>query len=227
MILTPKLITALPKLFPSSQVAKYIPFLEEVFEFADIDTPLRAAMFLGQIGVECDMFTTFSENLHYTSATRLTEVWPSRFRLPRVSDLKEADVFKDGMRNATRFLRNPQKLANYVYASRNGNRDEASGDGYRFRGRGPKQITGAYNYVELTKDMQSILKTDFIKRPDDLLIPRNGLYAAGWFWKDKKLNRYADLNDNTHVTRIVNGGTLKLKERGQLKDKILTTLKAA
>lgn len=222
-----RLMITVTNLFPSSQIQKYMPFFREVFEYADITTPKRMAYFLGQIGIECQGFRVFGEDLFYTSPSRLIDVWPTRFRLPVQGELKTTDTFLDRKRNPHLYLRNPQKLANYVYSSRNGNRDEASGDGYRFRGRGPKQLTGASNYVEFTRALGAMLKTDFIKNPDALLLPRNGLYAAAWFWKTNNLNRYADLGDITNVSRIVNGGVRTVKERGILTDRALVSLMKA
>lgn len=212
MVDVSKLIAACAKLFPASKVGEFAPYWAEVFLYAGIDTPVRAAMFLGQVGVECNGFRTFVENLNY-SAPRLIQVWPNRFRMPEKGEDKNAEILPDSKRNALRYAYNSVKLASYVYGGRMGNRNEASLDGYRFRGRGPKQITGANNYVLFTKELGDFLNDDFIKNPDALLLPRIGLYAAGWFWKSSNLSVYADQENVTHVTRIVNGGLNKLKER--------------
>lgn len=219
------------EIFPVSRVQEFLPFFTEVFEYAGITTEQGAAMFIGQVGVECDGFTRFEENLNY-KPERLVQVWPSRFRMPRtmsipqsnvLADDPNAEIFKDGKRNPYKFAHQPQKLANYVYGSREGNRGPESGDGWRFRGRGLKQLTFANNYLAFTNDTKSFLKTDFIKKPDAILIPKNAVYSAGWFWIENNLNQFADkaVPDNIGLTKKVNGGTLKLKERIAITQKTL------
>lgn len=218
-----KIKAASVKLFPSSKVALYLPYFEEVFDYAGINTDKRASMFISQIGIECAGFRIFSEDLYYTTASRIVEVWNKRFRMPSVKE-QDLEIFADGLGNPYHFLRAPEKLANFAYAARMGNRGRESGDGWRFRGRGPKQVTGAEMYVKFTKAMKSVLGKDYIKKPDDLLIPKDGLYAAGWYWQMKGLNRYADSGDNRRATYLVNGGYNKLKERSLLNEKTLTIL---
>lgn len=212
-------------LFPKSRVQEFLPYFEETFQYGGITTALRAAMFVGQVGVECEGFQTFSEKLGY-SAQRLTEVWPSRFRFARPGE-EAMEIFADKKRNPTFYDYDPVKLANFVYGSREGNRSEKYGDGYRFRGRGPKQITFANNYLAFTKDMVGILDIDFIKNPDALLVPRNGMYGATWFWKVNRLSIPTDRNKKTsvkEVTLIVNNGLNKLAERTKIFNKTLSLL---
>lgn len=94
--------------------------LNETFKRFNINTPLRQAAFIGQCGHECANFKILEENLNYRAET-LIRIWPKRF---------------PSLEFAKQYERNPKKIANSVYANRMGNRDEASGDGYRFRGRG-------------------------------------------------------------------------------------------
>ena len=213
-------------LFPRSKVADYIPHLQEALAFAEINTPRRQAMFLGQIGIECMNFQRFEENLNYTNPARIVQVWPRRFRRPRFQGEATVRIFEDKLANADLFVRNPQLLANYVYANRGGNGNEASGDGWRYRGRGPKQITLRNNYVALAldKDFRSIIKLSPLEHPDLLLEPRFGMLAAAWFWKVNGLNSLADQWLHRAATIKINGGTTALRERSELADRALRLL---
>ena len=165
-----------------------------------IDSPERVAAFLAQIGHESGQMARLSENLNY-SAARLMKVWPARFPTLEL---------------ARQYERNPQKLANRVYASRLGNGNEASGDGWSFRGRGLIQLTGRGNYRAAAKGIDLPLE----EQPDLLLQPGPAALAAAWFWQNHGLNELADDksddNDNEDfitITRRINGGTMGLKER--------------
>ena len=113
---------------------RFQPVLAGALARFGIETPRRVAAFLAQCHVESAGFTALEENLMYSSAARLIQVWPSRF--PNTGA-------------ATPFVRNPQRLANLVYANRNGNGPQASGDGWRYRGRSPIQLTGRDNYSRM------------------------------------------------------------------------------
>lgn len=165
-------------------------------KYANLNTPRRRAAFLGQIYHESVGLTRFEENLNY-SAERLMAVWPSRF--------KTLDIAKQ-------YAKQPQKLANYVYANRMGNGSVESGDGYRYRGRSPIHLTGKGNYIAVSKN----LGKDFVNNPDDVLLPENLMLVAADYWKSNKLNALADAWDITAISKKVNGGTLGLKERIQL-----------
>lgn len=171
----------------------WLPWLQGTCKAYEIDSPLRIAGFLSQIAHESMGMTRLIENLNY-SAEGLMRVWPSRF--------KTMDV-------ALQYARNPEKIANKVYANRMGNGDEASGDGWRFRGRGLKQLTGRANYAEFTQAVGQ----DFVKEPDALLDPVNAALSAGWFWHENGLNRLADLGDVEAMTKRINGGLIGLEDR--------------
>lgn len=219
MVAIEKIIIATEKVFPNSKVKLFHPYWEEVFEYAEINTEVRVAMFFGQFGVETGGFRFFEENLNY-SAQGLANTWPNRYAVDPAAGQKTPTDF------AKSIQRNPRKIANVTYANRNGNRDEASGDGWRFRGMGVPQLTGAKNYVLFNEDMGTYLNENFIKNPDALLQPRNGLYAAGWFWKTNNINPYADARNLKAVTKKVQGGSLKLKERGIIYEHVLQLLTA-
>jgi putative chitinase len=128
-------------------------------------------------------------------------VWPKRF--PTVA-------------SAEPYARDPEKLANHVYANRLGNGDEASGDGWYFRGRGPIQTTGFDNY----KRTGEAIGVDLISAPQKLTVPVIGIAAAGWYWKSNGLNDLADTGNHAMITRRIQGATLGLTERIELTEKI-------
>lgn len=156
-----------------------------------LDLPHRLAQWLPNLAVESGGFTAFEENLNYT-AKRLMQVWPSRFPTLAI---------------ANQYAGNPEALANKVYARKElGN--TAKGDGWKYRGRGPKQITGKYNYAAFTKWMRKIDPDcpDFVADPDALFLnPWAGLSAI-WFWAEKNLNKFADEGDAENIRKIINGG---------------------
>jgi putative chitinase len=133
------------------------------------------------------------ENLNYKAAT-LMKLWPRRFPT---------------LEKANEYSGNPKKIANSVYSSRMGNRDENSGDGFRFRGRGIIQLTGHSSYFHCGK----ALGVDFVGNPDLVSSPKYAALSGGWFWSTHNLNSPADALDYTKVTKIINGGTIGLDDR--------------
>ena len=172
---------------------EWVDALNETFERFDISTPLRQAAFIGQCGHECGNFRILEENLNYRAET-LMKLWPKRFPTLEI---------------ANQYARNPKKIANKVYASRMGNRDEASGDGYRFRGRGCIQLTGHANYFHAGK----ALGVDFVMEPDLVATPKYAALTAGWFWSTHKCNEFANRSDWIGLTKKINGGTIGLDDR--------------
>jgi putative chitinase len=172
---------------------KWLEPLNETFERYGIHSAIRQACFIGQCGHECGNFKILEENLNYRAET-LCKIWPKRF--PTLEFAKQ-------------YEKNPKKIANSVYANRMGNRDEASGDGYRFRGRGCLQTTGSANYFHAGK----ALGIDLIMEPDLLSTPKYAALAAGFFWHTHKLNELADLRDYVKMTKKINGGTIGLQDR--------------
>jgi putative chitinase len=172
---------------------EWVPALNETFTRFMIVTPVQQAAFIGQCGHECGNFRILEENLNYRAET-LMKLWPRRFPTLEV---------------ANEYARNPKKIANKVYSSRMGNRDEASGDGFRFRGRGCIQLTGHSGYFHAGK----ALGVDFVKEPDLVATPQYAALTAGWFWDTHKLNKLADVRDWTALTKRINGGTIGLEDR--------------
>jgi putative chitinase len=176
--------------------------LNAAAKLVGIKTPRQWAHFMAQLSVECAGFTDFEEDLWY-SAARLQVVWPKRF--PTLASTKLV-------------AGNPKALANFVYNGRMGNR-VGTDDGWYFRGRGPKQITGRANYTAFQKwlDAQG-LDYNVILNPELLTTPTVGALSAAWFWLSNKLNNVLDQNlvDRVAlkaVTRIVNGWFNGLDER--------------
>lgn len=172
---------------------QWVEPLNETFARFDISTPLRQAAFIGQAGHESGNFTRLSEGLSY-SAERLMVIWPKRF--PNIEI-------------AQKYARNPKALANNVYANRMGNRDEASGDGFRFAGAGLFQLTGHSNFYHAGQ----ALGEDFVMQPELVKTPRFAALTAGWFWDTHKLNQYADSRDYKTMCRKINGGLIGLIDR--------------
>ena len=172
---------------------QWVEPLNETFERFGISTPKQQAAFIGQCSHECGNFTKLEEGLSY-AADRLIKIWPRRFPTMEI---------------AQRYARNPKALANNVYANRMGNRDEASGDGYRFRGRGCIQTTGHSAYFHAGQ----ALGADFVMQPDLVAMPKYAALTAGFFWDTHKLNAFADSQDYVTMTKRINGGTIGLEDR--------------
>lgn len=152
----------------------------------EILTPGREAAFLAQLGHESQDLTRLDENLNY-SAERLCQVWPRRF---------------PSLEAALPFAHKPIALAERVYGGRMGNGPQGSGDGYRYHGRGPIQVTGKDMY----RDCGAALGLALIADPDKLIEPGPGARSAGWVWRFKGCNELADVEDFELITRRINGG---------------------
>jgi putative chitinase len=172
---------------------QWVDALNETFNRFGIDTPYQQAGFIGQLSHECGNFRILEENLNYRAAT-LMKLWPKRFPTLEI---------------ANAYSGNPKRIANMVYASRMGNRDEASGDGYRFRGRGCIQLTGHANYFHAGQ----ALGVDFVMQPDLVATPKYAALTAGWFWSTHDCNRLAQNKDWVALTKKINGGTIGLDDR--------------
>lgn len=190
--MTPDLLAAAVGCTQALAVTYAAPLTAAMTEFG-IDTPRRQAMFLAQVGHESGGLARVVENLNY-SAEGLMRTWPLRFRT---------------MEAAESFARNPERIANYVYASRLGNGDASTGDGWRFRGRGLIQVTGRSNYAAAGQ----ALGLDLIAAPDLLMMPIPAARSAGWFWAVRDLNGPADAGDLAETTRRINGGLNGLDDR--------------
>jgi len=172
---------------------QWVDALNETFNRFGINTPRQQAAFIGQCGHECGNFRILEENLNYRAET-LCKLWPKRF---------------PSLEFAKQYEKNPKKIANNVYSSRMGNRDEASGDGYRFRGRGCIQLTGHANYYHASQ----ALGVDFVMEPDLVSTPKYAALTAGWFWSTHGCNDLAEAGNWVALTKKINGGTIGLDDR--------------
>ena len=184
------------KMFPNCKDPQgWVDAMAEVCPKYEIDTPKRIASFIAQCGHESGGWRVFSENLNY-SAKSLDAVF--------------GKYFVRGGRDATQYARQPEKIANVVYANRMSNGDTDSGDGWSYRGRGPIQLTGKANYASFSADMG----VDAINNPDLVSDDKTvALMSAIWFWNKNKLNQYADSGDIKTMTKRINGGYIGLEDR--------------
>ncbi len=171
---------------PEGAARRMLPHLLASMRRFEIVGTARAAAFLAQCHVESMAFTRTEEMLLYTSAARLAAVFPSR--LPTIAA-------------AQPYVRNPEGLANRVYGGRLGNGPPASGDGWRFRGRGLKQLTGRANYVRAAAALARPYPAD----PDLVAQPPDAALTAAWFWHQAGCNALADAGDIERITRAING----------------------
>ena len=169
--------------------------LDDVIKKYNINSPLRISHFLSQIAHESNNFKALRENLNY-SAEGLLKIFPKYFS-------------KD---TASACARKPETIANIVYSNRMGNGDRASGDGYKFRGRGFLQLTGKDMY----KAYGDYIEVDLITNPD-FVATKYALSSAAWFFQKKGLWKICDLGGDTEtikkLTRLINGGTNGLEDR--------------
>lgn len=184
---------------------EWVDALNETFAKFNINSVRQQAAFIGQCGHECGNFRVLEENLNY-KAEALCKLWPKRF-----------DAAK-----AQACARNPKLIANTVYSSRMGNRDEASGDGFRFRGRGCIQLTGHSNYYHAGQ----ALGVDFVMQPDLVATPKYAAMTAGWFWDTHGCNKLAEMGDWVALTKRINGGTIGYDDRVKHTNEAIAVLSA-
>lgn len=168
--------------------------LSDILPAQGINSVKRVAMFLAQTGEESSDYNEIEENLNYRAST-LEDLFPRYFRT----------------RDVNAYAHNPQKIGNLIYSGRMGNEDEASGDGFKFRGRGVIQITGHDNYELCSKDL--FKDTRLLTTPDLLLQKDNAIKSACWFWNQHGLNAFSDQGNVREVTRRINGGFNGLADR--------------
>lgn len=159
----------------------------------EINSSQRVAAFLAQCAHESGGFKALKENLNY-KAESLCKVFPKYFR---------------DMATATQYANQQEKIANRVYGNRMGNGDEASGDGYRYCGRGLIQLTGKDNYTAFAESIETPVE----ELPEYLSTFEGAVQSACWFWETNNLNQYADSNDIVTMTKRINGGTIGLEDR--------------
>ena len=167
--------------------------LKQLLDDYDINTPLRVAHFIAQCAHESGNFVFVQENLNYKAAS-LRKIFGKYFPTDEL---------------AAQYANKPEMIANRIYASRMGNGDEASGDGWLYHGRGLIQLTGKDNYTFFAGSLGISVEeaADYMKTFE------GASQSACWFWEQNNLNRFADANDVKGLTRAINGGYIGLEDR--------------
>jgi len=199
---------------------KWIDAVVATCQEFEINTPQRIASFLAQTSHESGGYTMLSENLNYRAAT-LAACWPNRFA---VLGADKKPIKENGKLVPTAVANSiagkPELIANLVYSGRMGNGPAESGEGWAFRGRGLKQLTGKFNYTKCSEG----LGVDLVSNPDLLLEPIYAARSAGWFYKTNNLSSFADVGDIKGMTKKINGGFIGLEQRQALYDLIMKTI---
>ena len=194
---------------------KWIDAIVATCQEFEINTPQRVAAFLAQTSHESGGYTMLSENLNYRAST-LAACWPNRFAEmgPDKKAKKDAKGALIPTKVALAIEKKPELIANLVYSARMGNGPAESGEGWKYRGRGLKQLTGKDNYTRCGQ----ALGIDLVGNPDLLLEPLYAARSAGWFWKANNLAAFADAGDIKGMTKKINGGYIGLEARQALYD---------
>src|SRR5450830_1074698 len=179
------------------QAGVFVPVLNTAMNTHQIVTTQRVAAFLAQTGHESGQLQSVVENLNY-GAQALVATWPNRFT-PAL---------------AAQVARQPEQIANIVYASRMDNGDASSGDGWNYRGRGLIQITGRSNYRQCSLGLFGDER--LLQQPQLLEQPQWAAESAAWFWEQQGLNALADADQFNSITRKINGGLNGLEDRLQI-----------
>lgn len=188
-----------------AQAGRFLDPINSAMAEFGITTPDREAAFLAQAAHESSQLLHLAENLNY-SADGLLATWPRRFTPVE----------------AAAYARQPERIANRLYALRMGNGDESSGDGWRFRGRGLFQITGRANYRQCSMDLYG--DEFLIEQPELLEQPDGACRSAGWYWQSRGLNQWADAGDFKTLTLRINGGLNRYPDRLAFYEKAKGTL---
>jgi putative chitinase len=186
-------LTQLKQMVNNPHIDHWYEAIDQLLPDYDINTLARVAAFIAQCAHESADFVFIRENLNYRAAT-LIKVFPKYFR-------DEA--------TAAAYAGRAEKIANKVYANRMGNGDEASGDGYRYCGRGLIQLTGKDNYTFFAGSMGIPVE----EASEYLATFEGAAQSACWFWETNNLNRYADSGDIKGMTKVINGGYIGLENR--------------
>jgi putative chitinase len=199
---------------PNAPAYWIIALVEAMPKYA-INTIARESAFIGQLRHESLELTRFVENLNYSDPVRIVRIFRRGFDL-------DGDKFPDDseIAFARKFVKNPQALANRAYANRMGNGDESSGDGWRYRGRCPIQITFKDNYRLYGR----LVGTDLVTHPDEALVPRIGAAVSCAYFMHNGCNELADYANIAGITKKINPGMAGLDERIALTNHTRKTL---
>ena len=190
---------------------KWLLHIVKTCQEFEINTQQRIAAFLAQTSHESAGYTMLEENLNYSDVT-MAAVWPNRFAVidPATKKPKKDEKGKNIPNAFAKALhRRPEAIANPVYSNRMGNGTIESGEGWKHRGMGLKQLTGKDNH----KRCGDALGVDFVSNPELLLEPKWAALSAGWFWSANTLDSFADNDDIKGQTIKINGGTIGLSDR--------------
>ena len=187
-------LNQLQEILPNNKnVNEWHEALANILPDYEIDSTERMAAFLAQCAHESAEFTAIKENLNYKAAS-LRRVFGKYFPTDALAE---------------QYAHNQEMIANRVYANRMGNGDEASGDGFRYCGRGLIQLTGKNNYQAFADSLEMELE----EVPEYLATFEGAVQSAAWFWEANNLNKYADAEDILGLTKRINGGTIGLDDR--------------
>ena len=198
----------------------WLPYFNTIPKNFGIDTPLRIAAFLAQVGHESGGLTLLEENLNY-SAEGLANTFPKRYAKRLQNGLYAKNSVGRYLPStlAIKIARKPVLIASNTYANRMGNGSVESQEGWKYRGRGLIAMTGKSNYAELTLNTG----IDFVSNPDLLKEPAYALISACLYWKNNNLNRFADKGDIVSLSKAINGGIIGLEHRKALYEKACKT----
>jgi len=181
---------------PIDRAERWLEHMLLAMDVYNIKRPKQQAAFIAQLYHESWFFQRTVENLNYSTPELIRKTWPFRFR---------------STVDARPFVRQPEKLANYVYANRLGNGDVHSGDGYRYRGRGLLQITGKDGY----RAAQIGMELPLLATPDMLKLDEYAAASAAWWWHEHGLNDFADIDEIDKISGVINRGDPDKVAHGQ------------
>ena len=190
--------------------AKWLEPIREACQRFQINTDKRVCAFLAQCAHESGGFTMLTENLNYRAST-MAVCWPNRFAVlgPDKKPVKDAKGALTPNNFALSLEKKPEPIANVCYSNRMGNGTIESGDGWKYRGRGLKQLTGKDNYTRCGQG----IGVDLVSDPDKLLEPAFAALSAAWFWESNHCGDFIDRDDFVGLTKKINGGTIGLADR--------------
>ena len=200
---------------------RWLPHVQAALLRFEINSPRQVAAWLAQTAHESAGYTALVENLNY-SADTMAVVWPTRFAElgPNKKPKKDAKGKNTPNKFAQALHRKPEMIANAVYSNRMGNGNIESGEGFKFRGRGLKQLTGKDNHRQCSEG----LGVDLVANPDMLLDPQYASLSAAWFWSKNKCGPLADSGDFVALTKRINGGTIGLEDRQKRYKAVLSAM---
>jgi len=188
--------------FAGKSDSDLVDAINAVLDRFSINTTRRVCYFMTQSAFETSNFSRFEEDLWYSTPERLVAVWPKRFTLNKNLPLAYAPDY----------VRNPEKLANFVYGGRNGN--SAKDDGWLYRGRGGFHLTFLDNYRAYSWDVHG--NNSCVATPELVAKPEDAMLSAGWFWDKHGFNYMADADQFTKVTTEINGSAATVPKRLQV-----------